>query len=78
MFAWRRSYSFIDVTIECVDEFVISRSHFVRMIISDLNFMFLALIAFIVSSFRHYIMLNHQHLVDDDNEDDDETSKHRF
>jgi hypothetical protein len=37
--------------------------------------MFLAVIAFTISSFRHYIMFNHQNLVEDDNEDDDETSK---
>jgi hypothetical protein len=36
--------------------------------------MFLAVIAFTISSFRHYIMFNHQNLVEDDNEDDDETS----
>ena len=34
--------------------------------------MFLAVIAFTLSSFRHYIMFNHQNLVEDDNEDDDE------
>ncbi|CAF3786997.1 unnamed protein product [Adineta steineri] len=36
--------------------------------------MFLAVIAFTLSSFRHYIMFNHQNLVEDDNEDDDETN----
>jgi hypothetical protein len=36
--------------------------------------MFLAVIAFTISSFRHYIMFNHQNLAEDDNEDDDETS----
>ena len=37
--------------------------------------MFLAVIAFTLSSFRHYIMFNNQNLVDDDNtEDEDETS----
>ena len=36
--------------------------------------MFLAVIAFTISSFRHYIMFSHQNFVDDDNEDDDETS----
>lgn len=38
--------------------------------------MFLAVIAFTISSFRHYIMFNHQNYVDDENEDDDETSKY--
>jgi hypothetical protein len=38
--------------------------------------MFLAVIAFIISSFRHYIMFNHQNVIEDDNnEDDDETSR---
>ena len=41
----------------------------------DLIFMFLAVIAFTISSFRHYIMFNHQHLVEDDNDDDDESSR---
>lgn len=37
--------------------------------------MFLAVIAFTISSFRHYIMFNNQNLVDDDNTDDeDETN----
>jgi hypothetical protein len=37
--------------------------------------MFLAVIAFTISSFRHYIMFNHQNIVEDDNEDEDETSR---
>ena len=37
--------------------------------------MFLAVIAFTISSFRHYIMSNHQNVVEDDTEDDDETSR---
>ncbi|CAF4373601.1 unnamed protein product [Rotaria magnacalcarata] len=36
--------------------------------------MFLAVIAFAISSFRHYIMFNHQNFVEEDNEEDDETS----
>jgi hypothetical protein len=36
--------------------------------------MFLAVIALTFSSFRHYIMFNHQNLPEDDNEEDDETS----
>jgi len=40
--------------------------------------MFLAVIAFTLNSFRHYIMFNHQNLVEDDNEDDDETSSRVF
>lgn len=36
--------------------------------------MFLAVIAFTISSFRHYIMFNHQNLVEEDNEDEDETN----
>ena len=37
--------------------------------------MFLAVIAFTISSFRHYIMFNNQNLVDDENTDDeDETT----
>lgn len=37
--------------------------------------MFLAVIAFTISSLRHYIMFNHQNLVEDENEDEDETSQ---
>lgn len=37
--------------------------------------MFLAVIAFTISSFRHYIMFNHQNYIEEDNEEDDETSK---
>lgn len=37
--------------------------------------MFLAVIAFTISSFRQYIMFNHQHLAEDDNEEDEETSR---
>jgi len=36
--------------------------------------MFLAVIAFLISSVRHYIMFDHQNLVEDENEDEDETN----
>jgi hypothetical protein len=39
--------------------------------------MFLAVIAFTLNSLRNYFMYNHQNLIDDDSDDDDETGINR-